>query len=38
LSSGGKIMAGDIMVDGALIERITSTMTTGKMQQQSANA
>ena len=38
LSSGGKIMAGDIMVDGALLERVTSTMTTAKMQQQSANA
>ena len=38
LSSGGKIMAGDIMVDGALLERIPSTMTTAKMQRQSANA
>jgi len=38
LSSGGKIMAGDIMVDGALLERIPSTITTAKMQQQSANA
>ncbi len=38
LSSGGKIMAGDIMVDGALLERISSTMTTAKMQRQSANA
>ena len=38
LSSGGKIMAGDIMVDGALLEKTTSIMTTAKMQQQSANA
>ena len=38
LSSGGKIMAGDIMVDGALQDRITSSMTTAKMSQQSANA
>ena len=38
LSSGGKIMAGDIMVDGALLDRITSSMTTAKMSQQSANA
>ena len=38
LSSGGKIMAGDIMVDGALQERITSSMTTATMLQQSATA
>ena len=38
LSSGGKIMAGDIMVDGALLDRITSSMTNAKMSQQSANA
>jgi two-component system response regulator FlrC len=38
LSSGGKIMAGDIMVDGALQERITSSMTTTTMLQQSATA
>mgnify|MGYP002622070121 FL=1 len=36
LSSGGKIMAGDIMVDGVLQEKITSTMTTTNMFQQSA--
>ena len=38
LSSGGKIMAGDIMVDGALQERITSSMKTTTMLQQSATA
>jgi len=38
LSSGGKIMAGDIMVDGALQERITSSMTNATMLQQSATA
>ena len=38
LSSGGKIMAGDIMVDGALQERITSSMTKATMLQQSATA
>ena len=38
LSSGGKIMAGDIMVDGVLQEKIASSMTTAGMLQQSANA
>ncbi len=38
LSSGGKIMAGDIMVDGVLQENNTSTMTTTNMLQQSATA
>ena len=38
LSSGGKIMAGDIMVDGVLQEKIKSSMTTTSMLQQSANA
>ena len=38
LSSGGKIMAGDIMVDGVLQERITSAMTTTTMLQQNATA
>ena len=38
LASGGKIMAGDIMVDGALQEMITSSMTTTTMLQQSATA
>jgi two-component system response regulator FlrC len=38
LSSGGKIMAGDIMVDGVLQEKITSSMTTASMLQQSATA
>ena len=38
LSSGGKIMAGDIMVDGVLQEKITSSMTTTSMLQQSATA
>ena len=38
LSSGGKIMAGDIMVDGVLQEKITSSMTTANMLQQSATA
>ena len=38
LSSGGKIMAGDIMVDGVLQEKITSSMTTDGMLQQSATA
>ena len=36
LSSGGKIMAGDIMVDGALQEAASSAMTTASMLQQSA--
>ncbi len=36
LSSGGKIMAGDIMVDGVLQEKITSSITTAGMLQQSA--
>ena len=31
LSSGDKIMAGDIMVDGVLQEKITSSMTTTSM-------
>ena len=38
LSSGGKIMASDIMVDGVLQEKITSSMTTASMLQQSATA
>ena len=38
LSSGSKIMAGDIMVDGVLQEKIKSSMTTTSMLQQSANA
>ena len=38
LSSGGKIMAGDIMVDGVLQEKFTSSMTTASMLQQSATA
>jgi two-component system response regulator FlrC len=38
LSSGGRIMAGDIMVDGVLQEKITSSMTTANMLQQSATA
>tara|TARA_B100000989_G_scaffold298522_1_gene288246 strand:- start:596 stop:1735 length:1140 start_codon:yes stop_codon:yes gene_type:complete len=38
LSSGGKIMAGDIMFDGILQEKITSSMTTTSMLQQSATA
>jgi two-component system response regulator FlrC len=38
LSSGGKIMAGDIMVDGALQEATSSAMTTASMLQQSATA
>ena len=38
LSSGGKIMAGDIMVDGVLQEKITSSMTTASILQQSATA
>jgi len=38
LSSGGKIRAGDIMVDGALQERISATMTTNGMLQQAATA
>ena len=38
LSSGGKIMAGDIMVDGALQEAASSAMTTASMLQQSATA
>jgi two-component system response regulator FlrC len=36
LSSGGKIMAGDIMVDGALQEAASSAMKTVSMLQQSA--
>jgi two-component system response regulator FlrC len=38
LSSGGKIMAGDIMVDGALQEAASTAMTTATMLQQSATA
>ena len=38
LSSGGKIMAGDIMVDGVLQEKLKSSMTTSSMLQQSATA
>jgi two-component system response regulator FlrC len=38
LSSGGKIMAGDIMVDGALQEAASSATTTASMLQQSATA
>jgi DNA-binding NtrC family response regulator len=38
LSSGGKIMAGDIMVDGALQEAASTEMTTATMLQQSATA
>ena len=38
LSSGGKIMAGDIMVDGALSETTNSSITTTTMLQQSATA
>jgi two-component system response regulator FlrC len=38
LSSGGKIMAGDIMVDGALQEAVSSAMTTTSMLQKSATA
>ena len=38
LSSGGKIMAGDIMVDGALLEAVSSAITTASMLQQSATA
>ena len=38
LSSGDKIMAGDIMVDGALQEAASSAMTTVSMLQQSATA
>jgi two-component system response regulator FlrC len=38
LSSGSKIMAGDIMVDGALQEAASSAMTTASMLQQSATA
>jgi two-component system response regulator FlrC len=38
LSSGGKIMAGDIMVDGALQEAASTAMTTANMLQQSATA
>ena len=38
LSSGGKIMAGDIMVDGVLQEKVTSSLTTTSMLQQSATA
>jgi len=38
LSSGGKIMAGDIMFDGVLQEKITSSMTTTSVLQQSATA
>ena len=33
-----EIMAGDIMVDGALQEKITASMTTATMLQQSATA
>jgi two-component system response regulator FlrC len=38
LSSGGRIMAGDIMVDGVLQEKLKSSMTTSSMLQQSATA
>jgi two-component system response regulator FlrC len=38
LSSGGKIMAGDIMVDGALQEAASSAIATASMLQQSATA
>ena len=38
LSSGGKIMAGDIMFDGVLQEKITSAITTASFSQQSATA
>ena len=38
LSSGGKIMAGDIMVDGVLQEKIASSITTSNLLQQSATA
>ena len=38
LSSGGKIMAGDIMFDGVLQEKITSAITTASLSQQSATA
>ena len=38
LSTGGKIMAGDIMVDGAIQERIVKSMTTEMALLKSANA
>ena len=38
LSSGSKIMVGDIMVDGALQPADSSAMTTASMLQQSATA
>jgi len=38
LSSGGKIMAGDIMVDGVLQERFSASVTTNGMLQNSATA
>ena len=38
LSSGGKIMAGDIMVDGAIQERIVKSMTTEMALSKSASA
>ena len=38
LSSGGKIMASDIMVDGVLQEKMTSSMTATNILQQNATA
>jgi two-component system response regulator FlrC len=38
LSTGGKIMAGDIMVDGAIQERIVKSMTTEMALSKSASA
>ena len=38
LSTGGKIMAGDIMVDGAIQERIVKSMTTEVALSKSASA
>jgi two-component system response regulator FlrC len=38
LSSGGKIMAGDIMVDGTVQERISDSATTEMLLSRSASA
>jgi hypothetical protein len=38
LSSGGKIMAGDIMVDGMVQERISDSATTEMLLSRSASA
>jgi two-component system response regulator FlrC len=38
LSSGGKIMAGDIMVDGTIQERITRSISTETMLSRNATA